>query len=313
LPLSNELHDLELTDDESKLRDGIFNMNTRRFGRVAEFMIAKLYGFSVVEGTTKYDLESDDGIKIEVKFSKAEYTEDDLNWNNCLSICMRNANPISRRISYVDFLENENIRFDRNIEQIKAYEFDKLYYGLFFEDQIAIFSMSSEELKDIMTAQFFISPQKSPKPSVDKSIDLIVNFPRRKSEIKKTVGKAKEKLQAIENSNNQYAEDAKSFIVENDMLEPWNSVICDIELNGLTSENQLERILNIGNQYVAFCQEKFSDTGRFPNISPFQHRGNDKAEGQMHINNENLKWHIEESGFFCGWISYKDLYELLKP
>lgn len=60
-------------------------------------------------------------------------------------------------------------------------------------------------------------------------------------------------------------------------------------------------------------QDKFEETGKFPNISPFQHRGNDKAEGQMHINNENVKWHIEESGFFCGWLSYKDLYELLTP
>lgn len=111
--------------------------------------------FSVVEGTTKYDLESDIGTKIEVKFSKTEYAEEDMNFDNCLSVCMKNANPVSRRISYVNFLANENIKFDRNIEQIKAYEFERLYYGLFFEDQIAIFSMSSDELKDIMTAQFF--------------------------------------------------------------------------------------------------------------------------------------------------------------
>lgn len=311
MTLSKELHDLSLTDDEKKLRDGIFNMNTRRFGKVAEFMIAKLYNFSIVYGTTKYDLKSGTGMRIEVKFSRVEHTEENMNLENCLRVCMENANPTSRRISYIDFLKKGEIRFDRNIEQIKAYEFDRLYYGLFFEDQIAIFSMSSEEIKDIMTAQFFISSIKSPKPSVDKAIELVKKFPKGKGEIPKTIDKIRGKLLDIESSSNQYAEKAKDYIVKNDMIDPWNSLIFDIETNGFSLEQQLERIQLISTQYVKFCHDEFGKTGRFPDVSPFQHRGNDKAEGQMHINNENLRWHIEKSGFFCGWLSYKDLYMLL--
>ena len=279
MPLSIELHDLELSENEKKLRDGIFNMNTRRFGKVAEFMIAKLYGFQVVQGTTKYDLIDDDGTKVEVKFSKVEYMEEDMNLDNCLRICIDNSNPSSRRIAYMDFMENEEIKFDRNIEQIKAYEFDKLYYGLFFEDQIAIFSMTSEEMKNIMTAQFFISLQKSPKTSVDKTIDLVTNYPECKSKITESIEKVKKKLQNIEYSTNQYAVDAQKYIEINNMIEPWSNVLIDIELNGLTNEQQLERILAISNHYLHFCNETFAETGRFPNISPFQHRGNEKAEG----------------------------------
>ena len=41
----------------------------------------------------------------------------------------------------------------------------------------------------------------------------------------------------------------------------------------------------------------------------FKHKGNEKAEEQMHFTDKNFTWHIEESGHFCGWLSYKDLYE----
>ncbi len=51
----------------------------------------------------------------------------------------------------------------------------------------------------------------------------------------------------------------------------------------------------------------------FPNVSPFQHRGNSKAEGHMHLNSDNIQWHIKESGFFLGWLSYKELFKLLSP
>ena len=74
MALSYEIHDLQLDDAQQQLRDGIFNMNTRRFGKVAEFMIAKQYGYSTNTGTTDYDLISNDNSKIEVKFSRAEFT-----------------------------------------------------------------------------------------------------------------------------------------------------------------------------------------------------------------------------------------------
>lgn len=313
MPLSQVLHDLALSEDERKLRDGIFNLNTRRFGKVAEFMIAKLFNYELVSGQTNYDLTDQNGVKIEVKFSRVEYTEDDMDFNNCRKICIENANPVSRRIGYMDFVKSGNMEFDRNIEQIKAYEFDKMYYGLFFEDQIAIFLISSDELKDRMTAQFFVSPQKSPKPCVEKTVEFVLNNPNSARKIKDSVIKVKSKLQEIAETNNRYADTAKEYIASNSMITPWQNMIIDLETSGLSAAHQGDRLLNICREYLNFCEEEFAVTGNFPNISPFQHRGNDKAEGQMHINNLNLRWHIEESGFFCGWLSYRDLYQLLEP
>lgn len=36
--------------------------------------------------------------------------------------------------------------FDCNIQQVKRNEFDTLYYGLFFADQVEIYKMSSDEV-----------------------------------------------------------------------------------------------------------------------------------------------------------------------
>ena len=50
-----------------EFRDAIFSLNTRRFGRIAELMIKKIYKFKDSENLA-YDL-IDNKLKIEVKFS----------------------------------------------------------------------------------------------------------------------------------------------------------------------------------------------------------------------------------------------------
>jgi hypothetical protein len=49
---------------------------------------------------------------------------------------------------------------------------------------------------------------------------------------------------------------------------------------------------------------------RFPNLSTKQHRGNN-GEGQFHITNMNIKWHLN-SDYFLGWLSYRELYDILE-
>ena len=49
---------------------------------------------------------------------------------------------------------------------------------------------------------------------------------------------------------------------------------------------------------------------RFPNLSTKQHRGNN-GEGQFHITNMNIKWHLN-SDYFLGWLSYRELYHILE-
>lgn len=313
MSLSKELHDLDMSEDEKKLRDGIFNMNTRRFGKVTEFMIAKQFNYQVVIGKTNYDLTNSSGEKVEVKFSRAEFIEDEMTFDNCRSICINNANPVSRRISYTRFCENTNLQFDCNIQQIKANEFDVIYYGVFFEDQIAIFSMSKQDVKDRMTAQFFISKKKSPKPNVDKTKDLVKNHPNCRAEIRNSVAKVNKKLAEIKSTDNEYAEDAKRILSASAFTKQWQNINVEIEKTGWTKERYQKRLLDICDSYLTFCDREFAVAGKFKDISPFQHRGNSKAEGQMHLSSENFDWHIHESGFFCGWMSYKELYKLLEP
>ena len=46
MPTLNEVSNVELDEDEKKLRDGIFNLETIRFGKIPEIMIKKKYGYS---------------------------------------------------------------------------------------------------------------------------------------------------------------------------------------------------------------------------------------------------------------------------
>lgn len=50
--------------------------------------------------------------------------------------------------------------------------------------------------------------------------------------------------------------------------------------------------------------------GSIPDSSTKQHLKSD-GEGQFHIKNTNLKWHLN-SQFFHEWITYKELFELLE-
>lgn len=44
--------------------------------------------------------------------------------------------------------DTDRYSFDCNIQQVKRREFDVLYYGLFFADQIEIYRMGSDEILD---------------------------------------------------------------------------------------------------------------------------------------------------------------------
>ena len=315
MALSYKIHDLDLNEAQQKLRDGIFNMNTRRFGKVAEYMIARQYGLSVVEGKTNYDLTDEENTRIEVKFSRVEFKEEDLTLENCLRVCMDNALPQLRRVACEDATSGEVQRvFNSNIQQIKAFEFDRIYYGLFFDDQIAIFSMSSKEMKDIMTAQYFVSKSKtiSPKTDISKTLEMIETDDVEDDVVYQSLIEVQNKFQYIVDTRNPYAGAAQEYVANHNMKEPWDNIIFEIEDNNrMFQEQHIERLRDICRRYFEFCDAQFPVTERVPDTSPFQHRGNDKAEGQMHFTEKNFTWHIEESGHFCGWLSYKDLYELL--
>lgn len=126
-----------------QLRDGIFSMNTRRFGTVAEVMIKKL--MSLGKGKSIFhDLYDGEGEKrVEVKFSTARRkSERRLDEGSALA-CIEDELSENRQVSFANWKEAE---FDCNIQQVKKAEFDVLYYGVFFHDQILIFRIDSGKI-----------------------------------------------------------------------------------------------------------------------------------------------------------------------
>lgn len=123
-------------------RDGIFSLNTRRLGKVAELMIQKMFNL-LDSKSLAYDLLSSDNKKIEVKFSTVlSSCESIITFDNVIEQVI-SSNKGNRMLTF----EKAKIEsFDCNIQQVKPHEFDELYYGCFFADKIMICKIKSEEI-----------------------------------------------------------------------------------------------------------------------------------------------------------------------
>lgn len=131
-----------MTEEIEKFRDGIFAMNTRRFGKVAELMIQKIYGLNDSDNLA-YDLKAIKGEKIEVKFSTILKKCDETITNENLIDCVISSKLDDRMLTFEDA---KKFKFDSNIQQVKRKEFDLLYYGGFFVDKIMICKMRSSRI-----------------------------------------------------------------------------------------------------------------------------------------------------------------------
>lgn len=132
-----------MTDEIREFRDGIFALRTRRFGTVAELMIEALYHFSKSRNQFHDRYDEVGNRRIEIKFSTVmKANEAVINRTNVIDQCKK-ANLGNRALSSTQMNDYD---FDCNIQQVKRFEFDVLYYGLFFADQIAIFKMNSDEI-----------------------------------------------------------------------------------------------------------------------------------------------------------------------
>ena len=130
--------------DGTTLRDGIFALNTRRFGSVAEVMIQKLIHAAKAKSLF-HDLY-DDALKhrIEVKFSRVQIEFETKITAATVIECIKEAAVLSERM--VPFSQWQSFKFDCNIQQIKLAEFDILFYGLFFKECVKIFRINQEEI-----------------------------------------------------------------------------------------------------------------------------------------------------------------------
>ena len=129
--------------DSTTLREGIFALHTRRFGSVAEVMINRLIKCGKAKNQF-HDLYDDNANKrIEVKFSRVLKKDiEKVNIDTVLQ-CVEAATSVYRLVSFGDW---KSVDFDCNIQQIKKAEFDVLYYGLFFFDNIVIFKISCDDI-----------------------------------------------------------------------------------------------------------------------------------------------------------------------
>jgi len=129
--------------DGTTLRDGIFALQTRRFGSVAEVMIFRLIKCGRAQNQF-HDLY-DDAAKhrIEVKFSKVQKAAETVIAESTVLKCIEEATSRKRMVPVGEWKQNT---FDCNIQQVKQAEFDVLYYGLFFADKVLIFRITSGEI-----------------------------------------------------------------------------------------------------------------------------------------------------------------------
>lgn len=124
-----------------EFRDGIFNLNTRQFGRVVELIVAFIYKYRDSDDTA-FDL-IDNGHRIEVKGSRVlKDNKIDLTISELYYLITQNSN----RNRLIEQIDATNVEFDCNIQQIKIDCFDYLYYCLFFSDTIEIFKIASKSI-----------------------------------------------------------------------------------------------------------------------------------------------------------------------
>ena len=123
--------------DIQEFKEGIFSLRTRRFGTVAEYMIKVLIS---VEMSSNLASEMN---RIEVKFSTVmKKSTSTITEQNVIQQIL--ASTVEHRM--MDSHEIFDSKFDCNIQQVKTSEFDILYYGLFFQDRIAIFKVNSHDV-----------------------------------------------------------------------------------------------------------------------------------------------------------------------
>ena len=131
-----------MSEEVRDFRDGIFSLNTRRFGKVAELMIQKIFNLRDSDNLA-YDLKTPDGEKIEVKFSTVlKKCDSNINHSNLIRSVI--ASNIDNRM--ISFEQAKKLSFDCNIQQVKVKEFKYLYYGCFFDDKIMICKIEADQI-----------------------------------------------------------------------------------------------------------------------------------------------------------------------
>ncbi len=130
-----------------QLRNGIFALNTRRFGTVAEHLIKILANTNWGKDFSHDLYDEKTNQRVEVKFSRAlKANPKTIQESNIIEEII-NADDSKRMFASTEWRQH---KFDCNIQQIKKKQFDVLYYGIFFSDKVQIFKITPDRInKDI--------------------------------------------------------------------------------------------------------------------------------------------------------------------
>lgn len=129
--------------DAEKLREGIFNLQTRRFGTVAEVMIKKLFKLGNSKNQFHDAYDDIQNHRAEIKFSTVRKKNARTITEESVLQCISDEMATNRNVPYSKWIEYQ---FDCNIQQIKRDQFEVLYYGLFFSDAVVIFKIKSKDI-----------------------------------------------------------------------------------------------------------------------------------------------------------------------
>ncbi len=127
----------------SQIRNGIFALNTRRFGTVTEYLIKILANADWGKDISHDLFDEKQKQRIEVKFSRAlRKHKATIQSQNILDEIV-SADNAERMFASSEWRLH---KFDCNIQQIKKKQFDILYYGIFFSDKVQIFKITPDQI-----------------------------------------------------------------------------------------------------------------------------------------------------------------------
>lgn len=130
--------------DARTLKDAIFKLHTRNFGKITEIIIERTQHLSESHSLF-HDLFSNQlGLRYEVKFSRVQQKTPKIQKEKAIESIL----AIAQAQRNVSFAEIDKHQFDCNIQQIKKNEFDLLIYGLMFDDIVLIFQIPNSSINE---------------------------------------------------------------------------------------------------------------------------------------------------------------------
>lgn len=128
------------------LKHGVFRLNTRRFGNVAEMMVQKLTNHARSKSIFHDLFDEKFKRRIEVKFSTVRKANKHAVATESLFEALEEGLADDRHMNFHTWKGESWIC---NIQQVKPAEFDTLYYGLFFADTVLIFHATSDQIEKL--------------------------------------------------------------------------------------------------------------------------------------------------------------------